>query len=78
MTKKLEQPARRPTDGQVEIQRMDKTTLGDDMINIRVMTGGEEHFLTCSPFNAWRVFGMLSLMLGIPLPAATGKAIKIG
>ena len=78
MAKKLEQPARRPTDGMVEVQRMDNSTLGDDMINIRVTTGGEDHFITCSPFNAWRVFGMLSVMLGIPLPAATGKAIKIG
>ena len=41
------------------------------------MTDGREHDIVCSPYNAWRVFGLLALMLGIPLPTKVGKAIKL-
>ncbi len=69
----FQQPPRLPSDGAVAIRN-----LGDDRVAIVVTTNGEEQSIVCSPFNATRVFGMLAVMLHIPLPAALGKAIKLG
>lgn len=69
----FKQPARLPVDGEVAVRRLD-----DDRIAIVVTTNGEEQSIVCSPYNATRVFGVLAVMLGIPLPSALGKAIKLG
>jgi len=66
----LKQPERLPEDGTVRIER---TGNGGLMI----CEDGTHTAVILSEFNAWRVFGMLSLMLGIPLPAKVSKAIKL-
>lgn len=65
-------PERQPTDGAVSVNRPAK-----GMIGITASTDGQLETLRMSEFNAWRVFGMLSLFLGLPLPKAVGKAIKL-
>jgi hypothetical protein len=72
MTKTLEMPERLPTDGPVGVGRGK-----DDTIRVDVSTAGVTQHLVMSEHNAWRVFGMLSLMLKIPLPSKTAKAIKL-
>lgn len=46
-------------------------------MTIDVTTGTTTQTITCSEFNAARLVGMLSLMLGIPMTKAVGKAIKL-
>lgn len=70
---KLVMPARQPTDGPVSVNRPAEGELA-----ISVETGGEIHTIRMSEYNAWRVFGMMSIMLGIPLGAEARKAIKLG
>lgn len=65
-------PARLPSDGAVAVTRVD-----DHHLTASVTTNGTTETVIMSEFNAWRVFGMLSVMLGIPLPVALGKAIKL-
>lgn len=69
----LKMPERGPGDGPVAVRRPT-----DGEIAIAATTDGVEGCVVMSEYNAWRVFGMLSMMLGIPLPPATGKAIKLG
>lgn len=69
---KLTMPDRRMIDGAVEVLAID-----DDEILIAVTTNGDRQHMRIGRFNAWRVFGTLSVILGIPLPPATGKAIKL-
>ncbi len=70
---RLVMPARKPVDGPAGIDRGD----GDGEIGITVEHGGQPQRIVMSEYNAWRVFGMLSVFLHIPLPSATGKAIKL-
>lgn len=52
---------------------------------ISVERSGENHYLLIcgerslrvSGFNAWRLFGALAFMLGIPLPSKIAKGIKL-
>ena len=67
-----EQPERDERDGQLGIQRQ------DDRLWVSVTQDGEEWTMPLSEFNAWRLFGMLATMLGIPLPARLAKRIKLG
>lgn len=62
------QPERLPDDPRVEVTRLD-----DDHYSI----GVGDKFLKLSTFNAWRVFGMLSVMLGLKLPRAMAERIKL-
>ena len=68
----FKQPPRLDTDGAVHVQAIDD----HQKLMVSVVDDGTEHTIVMSPFNASRVFGMLAMMLGIPLPPATGKAIK--
>lgn len=68
-------PERKPTDGAVSVERI----FGNDPVAdlaLAVVTDGTEQRITMSEHNAWRAFGMLAVMLGIPLPKDIGKAIK--
>jgi hypothetical protein len=38
--------------------------------------GSSTQSITLSRYNAWRIFGMLAVILGIPLPSKLGKLIK--
>lgn len=69
---KKTQPPRAPSDGPVSVR-----TPTDDVVEIEATTDGKAQAISMSTYNAWRVFGMLALMLGIPLPPATGKAIRL-
>jgi len=66
----LKQPERLPEDGGIRIVRMPdgKLTIAED---------GNHTAVILSEFNAWRVFGMLSIMLGIPLSKKVSVAIKL-
>lgn len=66
------QPPRCPGDGDVRLHRGD----GDSFF-FTVTQDGAEQTLWLSGFNAWRLFGMLAIMLGVPLPKKIGKAIKL-
>ncbi len=59
-------------DGLVRVHHND-----DESLTVSVMRNGTIEHITLSEFNAARVFGMIGLMLGIPLTKAVGKAIKL-
>lgn len=61
-------PERLPTDGVVRV--------GDDDGG-RIFIEADGNRITMSPFNAWRIFGMLSLQLHLPLPKVLHKAIVL-
>jgi hypothetical protein len=67
----LEMPERLETDGLIEVRRE-----GWGFV-VTVVNSGEASSIKLSPFNAWRAFGLLAFMLGIPLPKSTAKAIKL-
>ena len=50
--------------------------LDGDFIALDSTYDGKAESLVVSEFNAWRIFGAMSLILGIPLSKAAGKAIK--
>lgn len=60
-------PERQPGDGAVSLRR-DKNMIVIEC-GSRVLIVGE--------YNAWRIFGMLAVLLGIPLSKKVGKAIKL-
>ncbi len=69
----IKMPPSQAGDGAMLIKRLD-----DGKIVIDATIDGVTYHIEVSAYNAWRVFGCLALMLGIPLPKATGKAIKLG
>lgn len=70
---KLKMPERAPSDGPIGVNRP-----AEGMIGITASTNGETQGIQMSEYNAWRVFGCLAMMLGIPLSKNVGKAIKLG
>jgi hypothetical protein len=69
--KKLVMPERRPQDGRVSVWRPN-----EGEVTISVTNAGVETFIAMSDHNAWQVFGLLAVMLGIPLPKRLGNLIK--
>lgn len=67
-----EMPPRQPGDGHMGVERVD-----DDHLRIYAVTEGQDQAIKVSDFNAWRLFGALSLMLGLPLPKNVSKSIKM-
>lgn len=68
MSDPLVMPARRPNDPGVSIRHNEI----DDTWRLWVGDDG----VTFSPYNGWRLVGMLCLTLGIPLAKHVAKAIK--
>lgn len=66
-------PARRPEDGAVKVTRLD-----GDFIALDSTWDGKAESLVVSEYNAWRLFGLLSLILGLHLPKKVSAAIKLG
>ena len=66
------QPARAAEDGPASVTRIE-----DGRLAISVTTGGLEYTVVCGEFNAWRIFAMLALLLGISLPGKLMKGIKL-
>jgi hypothetical protein len=73
--KKLVMPEREPSDGAVRIGRT--LPSGSRMVFIEATHGGETECLRISEYNAWRILGMLSLVLEIPLTKEAQRAIKL-
>lgn len=70
MTVKYTMPERQWGDGPVTVTKpVCKTVV------IEVETAGQIDRITTSDYNAWRLFGALSIALGLPLPPAVSKAI---
>jgi len=69
-----QQPTREPEDGAVSVRR--ETIDGRE--RILLSCGEHQEGLELSPYNAWRIFGMLSIILELPLSKQVGKAIKLG
>lgn len=67
----MSQPTRKDGDGRIEVQRV------GDYIDIRCTTDNREDSMSMGEYNAWRLFGMLSTILGIQLPKQLAKNIKI-
>lgn len=67
----MSQPERKPWDGPIKVQRI------GDYISISVEQNSEAQGMKISEYNAWRVFGMLAVILGVPLPKYIAKAIKL-
>ena len=67
-----EMPPRQTIDGPVSVDRPDPGWIG-----ITVETNDTPARVTMSEYNAWRVFGLLSVMLGLPLSKVVSKAIKL-
>lgn len=63
------QPERLPDDPGITVEAVD-----DDYVSI---AAGNET-LVVSRYNAFRLFGALSIVLQLPLPSRIGKAIKMG
>ena len=63
---------RSAADGPMGVSRMP-----DDTIAIEVEHDGEKQSLRCSEYNARRVFGALSVLLGFPLPRNISRKIKM-
>lgn len=67
------QPARTPRDGAVGVKRDD-----GDGVYIEVVTDGVTQNMHVTGFNAWRLLGMLALLLGgADLGKKLGKGIKL-
>ena len=66
------QAPRSDTDGPVSVKRPD-----DGFVVVEVTSAGKVESILMSEYNASRVFGMLAVMLGIPLSRDVGKAIKL-
>lgn len=68
---KLEMPGREANDGPIGVSRDGRG------IRISVVNAGKAEAIDCSEYNAWRILGALSLMLGVPLSKEAGRAIKL-
>lgn len=64
------QPERGPLDGPVSVNRY-----GDAFV-ITAKQGALETTCEVSEHNAWRLFGLLALMLGVSLPTKIAKGIR--
>lgn len=78
MTTLPKQPPRQEGDGVVRVERIEVAGREVDDILICAENTSREGSVRMSEYNAWRVFGMLALMLSIPLPPRVGKAIQLG
>lgn len=67
-----QQPERRAEDGPVKF-----AVHGEHTYSISVTHNGKEQDLIVGAHNAWRLFGMMAMILGIALPAAIAKRIKL-
>lgn len=71
----LKMPKREPTDGALTVRRIAGT---GHIELIEERDGHPAAWLIVSEYNAWRLFGMMALILGIPLSKAVAKTIKLG
>lgn len=65
------QPPRTADDGEVSIR------VHEGVYTIVVVHKGEHQVLHAAGYNTWRLFGMLSTMLGVRLSKKVAKAINL-
>lgn len=65
------QPKREPGDGPVAVNRFGGKILVSNTVD------GVSSTVELSEYNAWRVFGMLAVILGVQLPKNIAQAIKM-
>jgi hypothetical protein len=70
----LKMPERTPVDGPVSLYIVDGTN--HERLAISVTTDGREQIMIVTEHNAWRVLGLLSFMLKVPLSKAAEKVIR--
>lgn len=68
------QAPRLASDGEISVRIVVDHTDGVEKVELAAGTG----VVVLSEFNAARAFGCLAMMLGIRLPTAIGRAIKLG
>lgn len=66
------QPDKRPGDSPPGVK-----WVTDDLLEIWCKTDGRTERITLSARNAWQLFGLLALMLGLPLSKKLGKMIHL-
>lgn len=71
----LKMPEREEGDGAVGLKW--ESRLGDNRLWLKVETDGAHYSVPISEHNAWRLFGILAVMLEIPLSKRVGKAIRL-
>lgn len=69
----FKQAPREPDDGAVSVRRVTDASGRE-----RLLLVCGESVIECSFYNASRLFGIMAMMLGIPLAEAVGKEIKLG
>lgn len=72
-TPKFQMPERHLEDGVVVVRRATEF----DTIEVSVERANCFETLRMSEYNAWRLLGCLSVLLGLPLSKEVGKAIKL-
>lgn len=65
------QPERELSDGPVSVDRVDQ------FIVLSARQDKKYEGMKVSEYNAWRLFGMLAVILGIELPKNIAKTIKL-
>lgn len=65
------QPERELSDGPVAVNRIDQ------FIVLSAEQDKKYEGMKVSEYNAWRLFGMLAVVLGVELPKNIAKAIKL-
>jgi hypothetical protein len=68
---KLVMPEREASDGQIAVTR------DGARIEVTVVNAGKQEMIDCSEYNAWRILGALSIILGVPLSKAAQRAVKL-
>lgn len=71
LTQQRQQPARGPEDGPVVVRWI------GDLLEIEATGAGGTESVIMSQYNAFRIFGMMAMALGIKLPASVAKGIKL-
>lgn len=69
----LKMPERTTADGNVSVNVIGAE---HDRLAVSVTTDGREQVLILTEHNAWRVLGLLSFMLKVPLSKAAEKVIR--
>lgn len=68
---KLVMPGREANDGPISVKRDGRG------IQVTVVNAGKQEMIDCSEYNAWRILGALSIMLGVPLSKEAQRAVKL-
>lgn len=78
MPTKLVMPERTKLDGEMGVRRLVAHLGGPvECIELHATTAERDMRILCTEYNAWRLLGSLSLLLGVPLSNEAQRAIKL-